>query len=131
MKPFLQRLASCAECWVSCYPNAGLPNAFGGYDETPESMGVMLREFAEAFGLPTAGGRAELLRRLEASTVAEHVRGGRGGAARGGAGGARAEWGRGGAANSVSHMAIARALFGRACRCARPIAPPLPAGRLQ
>ena len=27
MKPFLQRLASCAECLVSCYPNAGLPNA--------------------------------------------------------------------------------------------------------
>eukprot|EP00501_MAST-03F_sp_TOSAG23-6_P000175 GSMAST32.ASY1.ANO1.178.1 assembled CDS len=38
MRPFLTRLSNAAECFVSAYPNAGLPNAMGGYDETPESM---------------------------------------------------------------------------------------------
>lgn len=38
MRPFLQRLAAVAECWVSVYPNAGLPNAMGGYDDTPDDM---------------------------------------------------------------------------------------------
>lgn len=38
MRPFLQRLAGVAECWVSVYPNAGLPNAMGGYDDTPADM---------------------------------------------------------------------------------------------
>ncbi len=33
MRPYLAELASVADCYVSCYPNAGLPNAFGGYDE--------------------------------------------------------------------------------------------------
>ena len=36
MHPFLQRLSSMAECNVHAYPNAGLPNEMGGYDETPE-----------------------------------------------------------------------------------------------
>lgn len=35
MKPFLQRLSNVAECFVSVYANAGLPNAMGGYDDTP------------------------------------------------------------------------------------------------
>ncbi|MEY4940107.1 MAG: hypothetical protein RIQ93_1842, partial [Verrucomicrobiota bacterium] len=35
MRPYVEELAQIAECYVSCYPNAGLPNAFGGYDETP------------------------------------------------------------------------------------------------
>ena len=47
MKPFLQRLASCAECWVSCYPNAGLPNAMGGYDEKPEDTAQNVLDFAK------------------------------------------------------------------------------------
>ncbi|CAM9406723.1 unnamed protein product, partial [Ectocarpus fasciculatus] len=38
MRPFLQRLAQVAECFVHVYSNAGLPNAMGGYDETPEDM---------------------------------------------------------------------------------------------
>ena len=38
MKPFLKRLADEAECYVLSYPNAGLPNQFGGYDDTPEDM---------------------------------------------------------------------------------------------
>jgi 5-methyltetrahydrofolate--homocysteine methyltransferase len=49
-------LAQVAECHVSCHPNAGLPNAFGGYDETPEDMSRMLREFAEAGLLNLVGG---------------------------------------------------------------------------
>jgi 5-methyltetrahydrofolate--homocysteine methyltransferase len=38
MRPYLEELAGLAECFVTCYPNAGLPNAFGGYDETPADM---------------------------------------------------------------------------------------------
>ena len=41
-------LAQVAECYVSAHPNAGLPNAFGDYDETPEEMAVMIGEFATA-----------------------------------------------------------------------------------
>jgi 5-methyltetrahydrofolate--homocysteine methyltransferase len=46
MRPFLKELAGIADCYVHCYPNAGLPNAFGGYDQTPEEMAGLLREFA-------------------------------------------------------------------------------------
>ena len=38
MRPFLADLSRVATCRVSAYPNAGLPNAFGGYDETPDDM---------------------------------------------------------------------------------------------
>lgn len=38
MKPFLRRLANVVECFVHVYSNAGLPNAMGGYDDTPEDM---------------------------------------------------------------------------------------------
>lgn len=56
MKPYIAELASLADCYVSCYPNAGLPNAFGGYDETPESMAKDLRSFAEAGYVNIVGG---------------------------------------------------------------------------
>lgn len=46
MRPYLEELSQIAECYVSCYPNAGLPNAFGGYDETPEHMADDLHDFA-------------------------------------------------------------------------------------
>ena len=46
MRPYLEELAGLAGCCVTCYPNAGLPNAFGGYDETPAEMAATLREFA-------------------------------------------------------------------------------------
>ncbi len=42
--------------YVSCYPNAGLPNALGGFDETPEMMAGVLKEFAEAGWLNIVGG---------------------------------------------------------------------------
>jgi 5-methyltetrahydrofolate--homocysteine methyltransferase len=46
MRPYIEELARVAECFVTCYPNAGLPNAFGGYDETPADMAAVLGEFA-------------------------------------------------------------------------------------
>ncbi len=56
MRPYIEELSRIAECRVTCYPNAGLPNAFGGYDETPADMGAILREFAEAGLVNLVGG---------------------------------------------------------------------------
>jgi 5-methyltetrahydrofolate--homocysteine methyltransferase len=56
MRPFVEELARVAECFVSCYPNAGLPNAFGGYDETPDDVAGALAEFAAAGWLNLVGG---------------------------------------------------------------------------
>jgi 5-methyltetrahydrofolate--homocysteine methyltransferase len=47
MRPFLAELAKVATTRISVYPNAGLPNAFGGYDEQPETTGRLLREMAQ------------------------------------------------------------------------------------
>ena len=49
-------LAEVAACAVSCHPNAGLPNAFGEYDESPAQMAATLRDFAEAGLLDIVGG---------------------------------------------------------------------------
>ena len=56
MRPYMATLSRIADCFVSCYPNAGLPNAFGGYDETPEQMAEVLGEFAQAGFLNMVGG---------------------------------------------------------------------------
>ncbi len=48
MRPFLAELVRLAPGWVSVYPNAGLPNAFGEYDELPDETSALIREFAEA-----------------------------------------------------------------------------------
>ena len=56
MRPYMQELARIAECPVSCYPNAGLPNAFGGYDETPDDMARILVDFAKNGWLNVVGG---------------------------------------------------------------------------
>lgn len=56
MRAFLADLARVAECPVSAYPNAGLPNAMGGYDETPHSMEEHYGEWARAGLLNIAGG---------------------------------------------------------------------------
>jgi len=48
MRPYLQELSSKAPFNVSVYPNAGLPNQFGEYDESPETMAAQLREFVES-----------------------------------------------------------------------------------
>ena len=56
MRPYIEELAGLAECYVSCYPNAGLPNAFGGYDESPAAMAKVLGEFAANGWLNIVGG---------------------------------------------------------------------------
>ena len=56
MRPFITDLARCAPVPVSLHPNAGLPNAFGGYDETPEFMAGQLAAYAEEGLLNIAGG---------------------------------------------------------------------------
>lgn len=56
MRPYLARLSNIAECYVSAYPNAGLPNAMGGYDETPDDMKKIIRQFAKDGLLNLAGG---------------------------------------------------------------------------
>ena len=56
LAPLLKEVASFAECAVSCYPNAGLPNELGGYDETPEKMASDMKAMAEDGLLNIAGG---------------------------------------------------------------------------
>jgi len=56
LRPHVETLSQIAQTHVSCHPNAGLPNAFGGYDETPEDMAEVLREFATAGLLNIVGG---------------------------------------------------------------------------
>ncbi len=56
MRPYVDEISRIADTYVSAYPNAGLPNAFGGYDETPEMMTVHLREWAQSGLLNVMGG---------------------------------------------------------------------------
>ncbi len=56
MRPYIEELATVSNLFVSCVPNAGLPNAFGEYDETPEQMANVLGEFAREGWLNLAGG---------------------------------------------------------------------------
>ncbi len=56
MRPYIEELSKIAPAYISCYPNAGLPNAFGGFDETPERMGEDLRDFANNGWVNIVGG---------------------------------------------------------------------------
>ena len=56
LRPYVEELARIADCYVSAHPNAGLPNAFGGYDETPEHMARLIGEWAESGFLNIVGG---------------------------------------------------------------------------
>lgn len=56
MRPFIKELSDKAWCKVSAHPNAGLPNEFGEYDETPESMSRVVGEFAQQGFLNIVGG---------------------------------------------------------------------------
>jgi 5-methyltetrahydrofolate--homocysteine methyltransferase len=56
LRPYIQELSKIAGRWVSLYPNAGLPNELGGYDDTPEYMADILREFAASGFLNIVGG---------------------------------------------------------------------------
>ncbi|HET7711104.1 MAG TPA: methionine synthase [Thermoanaerobaculia bacterium] len=66
MRPHVEELASIAPIYISCYPNAGLPNALGEYDETPQTMSALLRDFAENRWLNIVGGCC--------GTTPDHVR---------------------------------------------------------
>ena len=56
MRPFIEALSQVAPTFVSCYPNAGLPNAFGEYDMSPEQMGQIVAEYAQAGYVNLVGG---------------------------------------------------------------------------
>jgi 5-methyltetrahydrofolate--homocysteine methyltransferase len=56
MRPHIQELAMRADTLICAYPNAGLPNALGCYDETPDQTAAILREFAEAGMVNIVGG---------------------------------------------------------------------------
>ncbi|HLP27635.1 MAG TPA: methionine synthase [Candidatus Didemnitutus sp.] len=66
MRPFIEEISNVATAFVSLYPNAGLPNAMGGYDESPEFMAKQAREYAEAGFLNILGGCC--------GTTPEHIR---------------------------------------------------------
>ena len=66
MRPYLEVVSRLAPVYTSCYPNAGLPNAFGGYDEAPETTSGVLGEFADAGMANILGGCC--------GTGPEHVR---------------------------------------------------------
>ncbi len=56
LRPYIEELSTKADTHVSAHPNAGLPNAFGEYDETPAEMAVVVEEFAAAGFLNIVGG---------------------------------------------------------------------------
>ncbi len=66
LRGYIDELAQVADTYVSCHPNAGLPNEFGGYDDTPESMAEVLGQFAKDGLLNLVGGCC--------GTTPEHVR---------------------------------------------------------
>ncbi|MGB1884451.1 MAG: methionine synthase, partial [Gammaproteobacteria bacterium] len=66
LRPYVEELARVADCHVSVHPNAGLPNAFGEYDETPEYMANILEDFAASGLVNIVGGCC--------GTTPEHIR---------------------------------------------------------
>src|SRR5437016_5781223 len=56
MRPHIEELANVAPLFISCYPNAGLPNALGEYDQTPLMMSDLLREYAQNNWINFVGG---------------------------------------------------------------------------
>jgi 5-methyltetrahydrofolate--homocysteine methyltransferase len=56
MRPYVEDLSRLSHIYTSCHPNAGLPNAFGGYDEQPQDTARLLREFAEERLVNIVGG---------------------------------------------------------------------------
>jgi len=66
LRAYVADLAQASDTLVSAHPNAGLPNAFGGYDETPESMAAYAKEFAESGLVNIVGGCC--------GTKPEHIR---------------------------------------------------------
>ncbi len=56
LKPYLETISNNSEFYISAYPNAGLPNAFGQYDESPEQMAAQIKEYVEKGLINIIGG---------------------------------------------------------------------------
>lgn len=56
MRPYIERLSQIADTYICTYPNAGLPNEFGEYDQTPEQMTAIISEFANSGFINIVGG---------------------------------------------------------------------------
>jgi 5-methyltetrahydrofolate--homocysteine methyltransferase len=56
MRPYIEELSQIAGCYVSCYPNAGLPNTFGEYDEEPHETAHIIEDFAKEGFVNIVGG---------------------------------------------------------------------------
>jgi len=56
LRQYVEELSKLCDCFISAHPNAGLPNAFGGYDETPQMLADEIREWGEAGIINIAGG---------------------------------------------------------------------------
>ena len=56
MRPFVQEISRVADTYITIYPNAGLPNEFGEYDQSPEYMAKLVRDFAESGFVNIVGG---------------------------------------------------------------------------
>ncbi len=56
LRPYLEEMSRISEGFVTCHPNAGLPNEFGEYDESPEAMAATVKEFAESGFVNIIGG---------------------------------------------------------------------------
>ncbi len=56
MRPYIEELSELATCYISCYPNAGLPNAMGEYDEHPKMTAEIVKDFAEQGWVNIVGG---------------------------------------------------------------------------
>ncbi|HBJ77380.1 MAG TPA: methionine synthase, partial [Porphyromonadaceae bacterium] len=56
MKPFVKELSGLSPYWISLHPNAGLPNAMGGYDETPQEMMITMEEYIQEGLVNIVGG---------------------------------------------------------------------------
>jgi 5-methyltetrahydrofolate--homocysteine methyltransferase len=56
MRPYVEELSHIANCYVSCYPNAGLPNTFGEYDEQPHETAHIIEDFAREGFVNIVGG---------------------------------------------------------------------------
>ena len=73
MRPWVEELTRVAPVLVSCYPNAGLPNAFGEYDEKPQDTASVIEEFA-ASGLVNIVGGCCGTTPEHIAQIAEHVK---------------------------------------------------------
>jgi 5-methyltetrahydrofolate--homocysteine methyltransferase len=56
MRSYIEELSQLANCYISLYPNAGLPNAFGGYDETAREMAAIMEDYAKSGFVNLVGG---------------------------------------------------------------------------